>query len=250
MKSNPLLRNLLAATTLAAGTSVNAAVIAEYTFPLVGGVVSQPTTATATTVASGVSASIFGGGGVTAVSFSAGLADTGSTSDLGNAFLNRVNTPTTPNVDAAGTTGYYFSFTVTPDFGNSLNLQSLSFFYGDAQTDASPTALNLGLYTSVDSYAAQVGTSLSWAPATTTKAAPADYFTTASGAQYATLDLSGPAFQNLTTATTFRIYGWDNIATAGQIRIDDVTLNGTVVPEPSAAILGGLGLLAILRRRR
>ncbi len=28
------------------------------------------------------------------------------------------------------------------------------------------------------------------------------------------------------------------------------TLNGTVVPEPSAALLGGLGMLALLRRRR
>jgi uncharacterized protein (TIGR03382 family) len=30
--------------------------------------------------------------------------------------------------------------------------------------------------------------------------------------------------------------------------VDDVTL--TVIPEPSAALLGGLGLLALLRRRR
>lgn len=28
------------------------------------------------------------------------------------------------------------------------------------------------------------------------------------------------------------------------------TLSGTVVPEPSAALLGGLGMLALLRRRR
>ncbi len=241
MKSTPLIRNLLASLALAAGSSANAAVIAEYTFPLVSGAVSQPTTSTATTVASGVSASTFGGAGV---SYSIGLADSGSTSDLGNAFLNRANTAATKSES------HYFSFTVTPDIGKTLNLTSVNFFYGDAQTEASPIVLNLGLYTSVDSYAAQVGSTLSWSPATTTKVAPADYFTTASGAQYASLDLSGPAFQNLTTATTFRIYGWDNSTAAGQLRIDDVQLNGTVVPEPSAALLGGLGLLALLRRSR
>lgn len=32
--------------------------------------------------------------------------------------------------------------------------------------------------------------------------------------------------------------------------LDDVTLTGTVIPEPSAALLGALGLLALLRRRR
>jgi hypothetical protein len=36
----------------------------------------------------------------------------------------------------------------------------------------------------------------------------------------------------------------------GRTRFDNIALTGTVVPEPSAALLGGLGLLALLRRRR
>jgi MYXO-CTERM domain-containing protein len=32
--------------------------------------------------------------------------------------------------------------------------------------------------------------------------------------------------------------------------VDDVTLTVSPIPEPSAALLGGLGLLALLRRRR
>jgi MYXO-CTERM domain-containing protein len=32
--------------------------------------------------------------------------------------------------------------------------------------------------------------------------------------------------------------------------LDDVTLTVSPIPEPSAALLGGLGLLALLRRRR
>jgi hypothetical protein len=35
-----------------------------------------------------------------------------------------------------------------------------------------------------------------------------------------------------------------------QASLDNVRLDATVVPEPSAALLGGLGLLAMLRRRR
>ena len=231
----------LAATT----TSNSAATLVKYEFPLVSGAVSSPTTQTATTVATNVTASTFGGGGVTPVLYSVGAASTGSDSDLGQAYLDRTKTPTTANVDAAGTTGYYFSFTVTPDAGKKLNLTTLNFYYGDAQADAS--TLNLGLWSSADSFATQVGSTLSWSPATTTVG---NFETTSSGTQYATLDLSAPAFQNLTAATTFRIYGWDSTNVSGQLRIDDVQLNGTVVPEPRAALLGGLGMLCLLRRRR
>lgn len=38
---------------------------------------------------------------------------------------------------------------------------------------------------------------------------------------------------------------------AGSVRMDNLTINGTVVPEPSsAALLGALGLAGLLRRRR
>lgn len=33
-------------------------------------------------------------------------------------------------------------------------------------------------------------------------------------------------------------------------RIDNVQFNANIIPEPSVALLGGLGLLAFLRRRR
>lgn len=40
-------------------------------------------------------------------------------------------------------------------------------------------------------------------------------------------------------------------ATAGAyVNLRDITFNGTVIPEPSAAILGSIGMLALLKRRR
>lgn len=42
----------------------------------------------------------------------------------------------------------------------------------------------------------------------------------------------------------------DNTNVGAYNGISSIEFNGTVVPEPSAALLGGLGLLALLRRRR
>jgi PEP-CTERM motif len=36
----------------------------------------------------------------------------------------------------------------------------------------------------------------------------------------------------------------------GNFNIDDFVLQGSIIPEPSTALLGGLGVLALLRRRR
>ena len=94
-----------------------------------------------------------------------------------------------------------------------------------------------------------------------------------SAATIATVDITDSAFfistgSPLVTATftspmllsdpgtyTLRIKGGDFLgANAGgnHTAIDNLSINGTfaAVPEPSAALLGGLGLLALLRRRR
>jgi hypothetical protein len=71
----------------------------------------------------------------------------------------------------------------------------------------------------------------------------------------ASFDLTGLAFQDLTGSFEVRIYALITPAftpTARINRYDNVVLSGDVaaIPEPSTALLGGLGLLALLRRRR
>jgi hypothetical protein len=48
---------------------------------------------------------------------------------------------------------------------------------------------------------------------------------------------------------TIRV-GWAIGASGGQSQLDNVQLTSSAIPEPTAALLGGLGLLSLLRRRR
>jgi hypothetical protein len=41
-----------------------------------------------------------------------------------------------------------------------------------------------------------------------------------------------------------------NLTAGAYVNLRDITFNGSVVPEPSVALLGGLGLLSLIRRRR
>ncbi len=51
------------------------------------------------------------------------------------------------------------------------------------------------------------------------------------------------------TARTITIQGWNSTG-ASALQLDNLSLTGTVVPESSSALLGALGALALLRRRR
>ncbi len=68
-----------------------------------------------------------------------------------------------------------------------------------------------------------------------------------------TMSFDASSLTGVSTATSFRIYlGSDGTGASNGINVDNLVMNGTVtpVPEPRAALLGGLGLLALLRRRR
>lgn len=53
-----------------------------------------------------------------------------------------------------------------------------------------------------------------------------------------------------TTTENFRLLRYGNSSGGWTASSSDAQLNITTIPEPSAALLGGLGLLALLRRRR
>jgi hypothetical protein len=145
--------------------------------------------------------------------------------------------------------GDYFSFIVTPDSFYAMNLLSLNFDtaynVGTNQSNGSPTA-SYFVRSSVDGFDANVGDTFN---------DPYNNVSNADDTMVArSVDLSGAAFQDLTTATEFRIFIYTSSADSGlAARIDNVVLNGNVqlVPAP-AAWPAGLGLLSLmgLRRRR
>jgi hypothetical protein len=64
--------------------------------------------------------------------------------------------------------------------------------------------------------------------------------------QNGTLVASWSNYNNLTKVDTFSF----SVLDGAPFLMYDVTVNATLVPEPGTALLGGLGLLALLRRRR
>lgn len=68
-----------------------------------------------------------------------------------------------------------------------------------------------------------------------------------------TVDLSGAAFDNLTSPVEFRIY-FDRRHANGNggsgTSFDNIALNGELIPEPSSAALLCLGALGLIARRR
>jgi len=130
----------------------------------------------------------------------------------------------------AVTNGVFFSFTVTPNA--SMSLTDLQF---DAARGGSGTPRGYDVRSSVDNYATDLST--------------ADLATIRPTYTHVSIDLTGAAYQNLTTATTFRFYVYAP-ATGNSVDFDNIVLNGTATPEPASLSLLGLGGLALLRRSR
>lgn len=139
---------------------------------------------------------------------------------------------TTDSLANAVAANDYWSFTVTLDSGFEMDLATLTFdtlhntTAGNGDQDTNAT-MSFFVRSSIDGYANNIGSTLTQAWNTTTGRS---------------VDLSAPAFQNLQTAVTFRIYIFDSgIDTASNgARLDNVVINGqAVVAGPSVFRLSG-----------
>ena len=205
-------------------TSLNAAVLVGYDFG------SSPGAGTleATTELSGVSGSAIGVGNVS----SSGAVATGLGFDSP---VFQINPPiNTTNAAEAVANGTYFSFTVTPDALMTIDLTSLTF---NAARGGASEPRGFAVRSSVDSFASDLLT--------------ADVPTIRPGFTDFSVDLTGAEFDNLTTATEFRIYIFSPLS-GNSIEFDDLALNGDIatVPEPSALALFGLGFVYFVGFRR
>jgi len=137
---------------------------------------------------------------------------------------------------AAIDTTAYFTWTITPNTGFEIDF--LSFVYTGQASSTGPTSF--AFRSDVDSFTNNIG-------------AP-----TATGT---TISLAAAAFQNITSAIEFRLYGWGASGSTGTFSVNDFTFNGEVVrvpqpvvPEASALVtwtlmIGTVGAV-LLRRKR
>ncbi|NTV66708.1 MAG: PEP-CTERM sorting domain-containing protein [Chlorobaculum sp.] len=124
----------------------------------------------------------------------------------------------------------YFTFTLDANDGYEINFDD--FFYTGTASASGPTAF--AFRSSLDGFASDIGTP------------------TATGA---TISLTAPQFQHLTTPIEFRLYGYTAGGGAGTFSINDYSFNGTVngvdaIPEPSTLALLGAGALLMFGNQR
>lgn len=209
--------------------SVRAGVVAQYNFNASGAGQLAASTVDPNATAGSVN---FTGSGATQFAFSGSLAI--------NAATGATSAPT------GVSTSSYYQFTITPNAGYELDLTSLDF---KAATGTPPwNVIGYVVRSSVDSYAADLQTGT----------VPTQYSSFSSF----TVSLAGAAFQNLTSAVTFRIYSFKGAGSNPALTYDDVTVNGTVaplspppgVPEPATlslvGVAAGIGLARLVVRRR
>lgn len=243
MKRKSITLAVTAFSALAAVTqSSSAAVLAGWDFdPLAGGLNNfGASPLSATTAAANLTV-----GGLTRGS---GVGTTGT--GAANAWGGNDFIIATPTEAAAITANEFATVGITASTGFTVSYDNIA-AYNIRRSATGPSTgqwqYQLGSGSFVD-----IGTDITWGGTTT-----------AVGNTQPLINLTGiSALQNVAagTAVTFRAVTWGATSTGGTWYLNDpvgaagndFVINGTVtaVPEPSSALLGGLGLLALLRRRR
>ena len=149
------------------------------------------------------------------------------------------------------TNNEYFSFTITPTAGFSLDLDTLSFDYqvGITATGSSQN-VTFAVFSSVNGFSiANQITSFTY-----TESSDGDVNTSSldSFVNTGTIALSDAAFANQTGPVEFRIYLSDGGSTSATplAKVDNLILNGTAIPEPSTYAMIGLGAALLVGMQR
>lgn len=176
---------------------------------------------------------------------------TGSTDNYLGLSSNREGDAQTPLTAGGSNESTWLRFSITPDPSISLN-----FTGHDATVDTYSANSGVGSTTSTDwtlYYSLNGGTS--WSSLGTSAGATSTGTPSSSGPVALTWDLD--AIGAVTSAVEFIIDpvstgGTNGAASQRRTGMDNLTVNATVttVPETTIALLGSLGLLGLLRRRR
>jgi hypothetical protein len=143
----------------------------------------------------------------------------------------------------------YLEITLTAVAGHVINLNSVTWNYWATTNGGAIFNAESVLFSSVAGLNSRITTASNTAITVSTGSNPS----TSPEGNTALYDVtSNNSFKNL-SSVTFRFKVFDNANSTSSInRFDNITFNGSVdaIPEPSAAILVGFGVLALLRRRR
>ncbi len=172
----------------------------------------------------------------TAISVASGLSGSTFQDNSGNIDLNMLPGGSSSTTEAGAVASQYIEFTLdTPSasFGLDLDTLTLDLLRGGSTGDR-----NLFLRTSLDGYTANISPGVVTAPASSTLTT----FTFA----------DTPLYNSVQGSVTFRLYTYNSAGINRSVRVDNIVVDGAVIPEPTtfAMLLGGLGIVSLLRRRR
>lgn len=122
----------------------------------------------------------------------------------------------------------YFTFTISPILGTSVNLSKITF-----KIQRSGTGIRtFSVRSSIDNYVSNLPASVNPINADiSVEDGNTFYITddaTITGKNGSTITLSGSDFTGINTPITFRIYGWNAETTSGTFSVDDVAITGTI----------------------